>query len=85
MASLRVRVNVDGGIVIPAEYLDLLDIRAGDTLVLSPEGNALHIHSIDAGIRRAQALVRQHTPTGRMLSDELIAERRAEAARENER
>ena len=33
-------------------------------------------------IRRAQALVRRYVPAGRSLVDELIAERRAESARE---
>jgi len=35
-------------------------------------------------ISRAQARVRRHVPKGVNLSDELIAERRAEARREDE-
>jgi hypothetical protein len=33
-------------------------------------------------VRRAQEIVRKHVPEGVSLADELIAERRAEAARE---
>jgi hypothetical protein len=35
-------------------------------------------------LRRARALLRKYIPEGVNLSDELIAERRAEAARESE-
>jgi hypothetical protein len=34
------------------------------------------------GIRRAQQLVRSYIPAGRLLSEELIAERRREAEQE---
>jgi len=43
---------------------------------------ALFLETRDQGIARAQALVRKHIPKGRRLSDELIRERRKEAARE---
>jgi hypothetical protein len=38
--------------------------------------------AIREGIRRAQQIVRRYVPEGHSLSDELIAERRAEAERE---
>jgi hypothetical protein len=38
----------------------------------------------EQGLRRARALVRKYIPEGVKLSDELAAERRAEAARESE-
>jgi hypothetical protein len=37
---------------------------------------------VDAAIRRAQAMMRQYAPEGASVVDELIAERRAEAAKE---
>ena len=39
---------------------------------------------IEKAIRRAQECVRRYIPEGVNLSDELIAERRAEARREDE-
>lgn len=39
----------------------------------------------DQGLRRARALLRKYIPEGVILSDELIDDRRAEAARESER
>jgi len=38
----------------------------------------------EQGLRRARALLRKYIPEGVNLSDELVAERRAEAARESE-
>ncbi len=48
------------------------------------EEGAIVIETREQGLRRAQALVRKYIPEGVSLSDELIAERRAEAARELE-
>jgi hypothetical protein len=39
--------------------------------------------SLPASVRRAQAIVRRFIPPGVSLVDELIAERRAEAKRED--
>lgn len=47
----------------------------------SKDGDGLRPGSKEA-LRWAQDLVRRHTPPGVSLVDELIAERRAEAARE---
>lgn len=47
--------------------------------IVTHEG-ALILETREQGLRRAQALVRKYIPEGVNLSDELIAERRAEAA-----
>jgi hypothetical protein len=49
------------------------------------EEGALVLETREQGLRRARALVRKYIPEGVSLSDELIAERRAEAARESKR
>ncbi len=46
------------------------------------EQGALVVETREQGLRRARALMRKYIPEGVKLSDELIAERRAEAARE---
>ena len=53
----------------------------GPTL-LRIEEDEIRIISVPAGIKRAQAIARKYVPGGVSLVDELIAERRAEAARE---
>jgi hypothetical protein len=49
-----------------------LDVDAGE----------LRVRSFDAAIRRAQELVAEYVPAGVSLADELIRDRREEAARE---
>ena len=52
--------------------------------VATTEEGALVVETREEGLRRARALLRKYIPEGVNLSDELIAERRAEAARESE-
>ena len=46
------------------------------------EQGSLIVETREQGLRRARALMRKYIPEGASLSDELIADRRAEAARE---
>jgi len=48
------------------------------------EEGALVLETREQGLRRARTLLRKYIPEGVSLSDELIAGRRAEAARESE-
>jgi len=48
------------------------------------EEGALIVETREQGLRRARALLRKYIPESVNLSDELIADRRAEAARESE-
>lgn len=40
------------------------------------------LESVDDAVRRAQALVRRYAPGAQGVTDELLAERRADATRE---
>ncbi len=82
MASVRTKVTQGGRIVIPAEFRRALGIRTGDEVILSVEGEELRVLTPEHAIKRAQALVRRYVPEGRLLTEELIAERRAEARSE---
>lgn len=82
MDSVRVKLHEDGTITLPAEYREALGLVAGEVLILSRDGDELRIYSLNKAIERAQAIVRQYVPEGRLASEELIAQRRAEAARE---
>jgi AbrB family looped-hinge helix DNA binding protein len=82
MQTVRVKVNENGRIVIPAEFRKELGIEAGDQLVLEVKNRELRLMTLRERISQAQALVRRYIPAGRSLSKELIAERRAEAKRE---
>jgi AbrB family looped-hinge helix DNA binding protein len=82
MMTIRVKVAEGGRIVIPAEYRKRLGVRVGDDVILQLSDGEIRLFTIDEAIRRAQEMVRRYVPEGVSLADELIAERRAEAARE---
>jgi len=82
MARLLTKLGEGGRLVIPAEYRKALGVETGDDLVLVLGDNDIRVLTPQEAIRRAQALVRKYVPEGRMLSDELIADRRREARRE---
>lgn len=79
MEELRVRINENGRIVIPAPIRSALGISPGDELVLNVKNGELHITTVRNRIAKAQQLVGRYTKRGTHLSDELIAERRAAA------
>lgn len=68
--------------VIPAEMRAALGVGEGDVLSGRVVDGELRLLSKEAAVRKAQELVRQYIPEGVSLVDELIEERRAEAARE---
>ena len=79
-----VRVVVESGrrIEIPRAFVEAMGMAEGDAAVLSLEGDELRLCGQDAAIRRVQRLVARYVPADVSLVDELIAERRREAARE---
>ena len=78
------KVISGGKIVIPAELRRALGIETGDSLVIACEDGKLIIRTYDQVVKEVQSWVRASLPDdGRSLVDELIADRRAEAARED--
>jgi AbrB family looped-hinge helix DNA binding protein len=80
----KARLSSNGRIVIPAEMRKELGLRAGESVFLDVEDGALRVESYSARIRRIQNEFAEYIQPGRLLSDELIAERREEARREME-
>ena len=76
-----VRILEGGRIVIPARFRKALGLKPGDSVTLHLDEGELRITPGLRGIRRAQELLRPYLD-GSSLADELIAERRAEAAAE---
>lgn len=79
--SNEVQVGAQGRLVIPAALRKALDLKPGDRLVARQEGDALVLERREAIEKRLQDRFR-HIPKEVSLVDELIAERRAEAAKE---
>jgi hypothetical protein len=56
-----------------------------ELLAAMDESGALLLETREQGLRRARALVRKHIAADRSLSEELVRERRKEAALEEKR
>ncbi len=78
-----VKVGEGGRMVIPAPYRRALGLEGADHVQMRLEGDEIRMVSRSGAIRRAQERVAKYVPPGRSLVDELIAERRREAARED--
>lgn len=79
-ASLR--VGPQGRVVIPADMRRHLKIVPGETLTAHIESDRLILERREQVLERLRSELRDATPKGRSMVDELIAERRAESARE---
>jgi len=80
--DVRLRVNKNGMIAIPASFREALGIRAGDEVLLRVERYELRITTQQSRIRRAQRRAQRYAKRGSSLVDELLAERRESARRE---
>ena len=79
---VRTKVTQGGRIVIPADMRRRLGIEIGGDVSITLDGESLRILTQKESIKRAQALVSKFVPKRVSLVDELIADRRREAANE---
>jgi AbrB family looped-hinge helix DNA binding protein len=83
MSERHTKIDQTGRLLIPARLRKELGLHPGADVVLEAREGELRIRSYRAAVEHAQALIRRYIPDDeRSLVDELIAERRAEAARE---
>jgi AbrB family looped-hinge helix DNA binding protein len=82
--GIQARINPNGRIVVPAVMRKAMGLKLGDSVVMSFEDGVLRIAPQKARVRRVQQSLSELIPPDRVLSDELIAERREEARRESE-
>jgi AbrB family looped-hinge helix DNA binding protein len=75
-------LSSNGRIVIPAAIRQEMGWSPGDTLLLELEDGVLRVEGFDARLKRIQDELVELVGPERLISDELIAERRAEAWRE---
>lgn len=68
--------------MIPAEMRRRLKIGPGETLTAVIEADRLILERREHVLERLRSELREATPKGRSMVDELIAERRDEAERE---
>lgn len=77
------RVGPQGRVVIPAQFREALDIDAGDTLMVRADKGRLVLEKPEQVLARLKSTF-DEVPPEVSLVDELIAERREEARKENE-
>jgi AbrB family looped-hinge helix DNA binding protein len=82
MLSIMAKVGEGGRVVIPAEYRKALGIHVGDELVVLLEDGQVKLLTVQQAVKEAQALIKRRPRGSGLASEELIRERRAEAARE---
>ncbi|MCW5723900.1 MAG: AbrB/MazE/SpoVT family DNA-binding domain-containing protein [Maricaulaceae bacterium] len=77
-----VQMDSAGRVLIPAPVREALGMKPGEEMLMRVSDGELRLFTREAGLRRAQRLLKDMIPPNVSLSEELIAERRAEAARE---
>ena len=80
--TYQVKIVEGGKIALPAALRRSLGFAVGQTLLVDEGEDELRIRSVDSALARAQAIVMRLAPPERCLSDELVADRRREAADE---
>ena len=80
--TTHVELGAGGRVVIPASVREAMGIKEGDRLVVRFADGELKLMSKQLALQRAQEVVRKLVPPGVSLADELIADRRREAAEE---
>jgi AbrB family looped-hinge helix DNA binding protein len=77
-------VDPQGRVVIPASLRRQLEIAPGDEIAFVLEDGILRLMTVDQGVKRAQAIAARYIKKERRRSivDEFLAERRAEATRD---
>ena len=76
------KIHSGGRLIIPSQIREMLHLDIGDTVIMQVDDGELRVMSQAEGIRRAQVLVEQYIPGDVSLSEDLIAERREQAAKE---
>jgi antitoxin PrlF len=82
MSAERGRLVGGGRLQIPARVLREFGLKDGDAVIMETVKGELRIRPYRDALARVQAEIRKYIPEGVSLSDELIADRRAEAERE---
>jgi bifunctional DNA-binding transcriptional regulator/antitoxin component of YhaV-PrlF toxin-antitoxin module len=78
----RGRLNSEGRLNIPAPCRKRLGLQPGQEVLMQISDEGLFLYTQDQALKRLQNWVASAVPAGVSLADELIAERRAEAAKE---
>lgn len=82
METYAANMNDQGRVVIPAPIRRALDLEGPVKLLFHLQDGVLTVETADGALRRVQDTVASYVTTDLSLVDELLADRRAEVARE---
>lgn len=82
LPEIKVKLGLDGRLLIPAAYRRALRLRVGDTVMLREREGKLELTSVAQKRNRARRLIAEYIPQDVSLADSLIDDRRGEAERE---
>ncbi len=80
--TVRTRIEGKGRVVIPASFRSALGLEVGDEIELRIEDNEIRLSTLQSRLARSRERLRKFVKPGRLLADELIAERRRAASHE---
>lgn len=80
--QMQTTVDENGRIVIPAEFRRAMGIKPGDEVTVRLVDGEVHVFTQAYATAAAREWIRQLVPDGRSLADEIISDRRVEAAHE---
>jgi AbrB family looped-hinge helix DNA binding protein len=84
MKSVTVQVSKTGRMHLPAEVRRALGLQGPTQIVLTIDDAAVRLRTRAQTLEHIRSLARPYKPKGRLASEELILERRAEARREEQ-
>lgn len=82
MNIARGKVIAGGRIALPAEMRRALGLQNGDTVLFELQGDEIRIRPARSALKRVQERLKAFAPKEGFVSEELIAQRRVEAARD---
>ncbi len=82
--TATLRLGPGGRVVIPAEMREAMALKQGDALIAKLSGGELTMVTLMGLVSELQAITDRRVPADVSLVDEFIAEKRAEAAREEQ-
>ena len=82
MTAVRVRMGTNGRLVVPASLRKEIGLTDGKSVLIETVKGELRVRPMEDVIQHAQQRLRKFIGGKNSLSEELIADRRAEADRE---
>jgi AbrB family looped-hinge helix DNA binding protein len=79
---VKAKVDSQGRVLIPAAIREAMKMKPGGHVAMYLDEDGLHLVTREFTREQLRREIAAHVPEGVSLADELIADRRAEAARE---